>query len=161
MNALYLSTNQPIEQIKIITMGWINNLLANRKEKEQISKLVALAEADQSLDQSDIKILQEEMTFISWNQHHNGSLEKYRNNLPKAAKEKFETVFFLVNFLMDNGALSDSKENLTKKLVQQMELSSEKAAELTGFLKLNIRNGLSKADSYSRLGYLLEPSKYA
>ena len=88
-------------------------------------------------------------------------LEKYRMKLPQEAREKFSVVFYLVNKLMMNGALSDKKEVLIQKMILGLELSREKAIELVSFLKMNIRNGLSEEDSFNRLGYLLERAKYA
>ncbi|MEQ8583192.1 MAG: hypothetical protein RIC30_10345 [Marinoscillum sp.] len=141
-------------------MGWINSLFTNRSEKEHINKLVIIAHSEHIIDQEDILLLRQEIGYISI-ESRMVEVEKIRKNLPKTAKERFNLVFFLVNSLMANGALSDRKENIIAKLLQVLDLSKEKAKELTSFLKLNIRNGLSMEDSFSRLGYLLEPSVYA
>ncbi|WP_421895997.1 hypothetical protein [Marinoscillum sp.] len=141
-------------------MGWINSLFTNRSEKEHINKLVIIAHSEHIIDQEEILLLRQEIGYISM-ESRMVEVEKIRKNLPKTAKERFNLVFFLVNSLMANGALSDRKENIIAKLLQVLDLSKEKAKELTSFLKLNIRNGLSMEDSFSRLGYLLEPSVYA
>ena len=141
-------------------MGWINSLFTNRSEKEHINKLVIIAHSEHIIDQEEILLLRQEIGYISI-ESRMVEVEKIRKNLPKTAKERFNLVFFLVNSLMANGALSDRKENIIAKLLQVLDLSKEKAKELTSFLKLNIRNGLSMEDSFSRLGYLLEPSVYA
>lgn len=88
-------------------------------------------------------------------------VEQYKLKLPQTSKEKFSIVYYLVNSLMANGALSDKKEALIRKLISGLELSREKAMELVSFLKMNIRNGLSEEDSFNRLGYLLDRAKYA
>ena len=141
-------------------MGWINTLFTNRSEKEHINKLVIIAHYEHIIDQEDILLLKQEIGYIS-SEHRMVQVDKIRKTLPKTTRERFNLVFFLVNSLMANGALSDRKESLIAKLLQVLDLSNEKAKELTSFLKLNIRNGLSMEDSFSRLGYLLEPSVYA
>ncbi len=141
-------------------MGWINSLFTNRSEKEHINKLVIIAHYEHIIDQEDILLLKQEIGYISL-ENKMVEVDKIRKNLPKTARERFNLVFFLVNSLMANGALSDRKEGIIAKLLQVLDLSNEKAKELTSFLKLNIRNGLSMEDSFSRLGYLLEPSVYA
>ena len=142
-------------------MGWINSLFTNRSEKEHINKLVIIAHCEHIIDQEDILLLKQEIGYISVEENRIPEVEKIRQNLPKTARERFNLVFFLVNSLMANGALSDKKEGIVAKLLLALNLSTEKAKELTSFLKLNIRNGLSMEDSFSRLGYLLEPSVYA
>ncbi|MFH6982938.1 hypothetical protein [Marinoscillum sp. 108] len=141
-------------------MGWINTLFTNRSEKEHINKLVIIAHYEHIIDQEDILLLKQEIGYISL-ENKMVEVDKIRKNLPKTARERFNLVFFLVNSLMANGALSDRKEGIVARLLQVLDLSKEKAKELTSFLKLNIRNGLSMEDSFSRLGYLLEPSVYA
>ncbi len=141
-------------------MGWINSLFTNRSEKEHINKLVIIARYEHIIDQEDILLLKQEIGYISL-ENKMVEVDKIRKNLPKTARERFNLVFFLVNSLMANGALSDRKEGIVARLLQVLDLSKEKAKELTSFLKLNIRNGLSMEDSFSRLGYLLEPSVYA
>lgn len=141
-------------------MGWINTLFTNRSEKEHINKLVIIAHYEHIIDQEDILLLKQEIGYIS-SEHRMVQVDKIRKTLPKTTRERFNLVFFLVNSLMANGALSDRKEGIIAKLLQVLDLSNEKAKELTSFLKLNIRNGLSMEDSFSRLGYLLEPSVYA
>jgi len=141
-------------------MGWINSLFTNRSEKEHINKLVIIAHYEHIIDQEDILLLKQEIGYISL-ENKMVEVDKIRKNLPKTARERFNLVFFLVNSLMANGALSDRKEGIVARLLQVLDLSKEKAKELTSFLKLNIRNGLSMEDSFSRLGYLLEPSVYA
>lgn len=143
-------------------MGWIQSIFSGNKEKECITNLALLADAQNAFDTEDHKLLAEFMNFTpSTKESVDSLLEKYRSKLPESAKDKFSVVFYLVKKLMTNGALSDKKESLIQKLISGLDISREKGLELVSFLKMNIRNGLTEEDSFSRLGYLLERPKYA
>lgn len=143
-------------------MGLFTKLLGNRKEKDQLNKLVAIAENDNLLDSTDLQILKEDMSYLSTDHPERLiHVDKYRKSLPADSREKFHLVFFLVQSMMINGGLSDKKEMLIGKLLQVMDVSKDKARELTSFLRLNILNGLSVDDSFQRLGYLLDRPKYS
>ncbi|MEQ9307446.1 MAG: hypothetical protein RJQ14_26265 [Marinoscillum sp.] len=142
-------------------MGWIQGLFSGSKEKESVNRLAIIADVQRALDPEEMRILMQEMNYTPTANTTVSDLEKYRVKLPQSAKEKFSVVFYLVETLMQNGALSEKKESLIRKLIVSMELSNEKALELISFLKMNIRNGLSEEDSFTRLGYLLERAKYA
>ncbi len=143
-------------------MGWMQSIFSGGKEKDHVIKLALIAEAQSTFDPEELQILMKEVSFTpSVNSKSASDLEKYRTRLPQDSREKFSVVFYLVNKFMLNGALSDKREALIRKLIIGMDLSREKAMELVSFLKMNIRNGLSEEDSFSRLGYLLERAKYA
>lgn len=141
-------------------MEWINSLFAKRKDKDHISKLVMIAQAEHMIDQTDINLLKEEMSYVSL-QNGVREVEELRKKLPESPEERFSMVYFMVTSLMSHGALSDNKESLITKLLLALNLSRDKAQELVSFIKLNVRNGLSKEDSYSRLGYLLQTPVYS
>ncbi|MBR11505.1 MAG: hypothetical protein CMP48_27990 [Rickettsiales bacterium] len=143
-------------------MGWMQSIFSGGKEKEHVTKLAQIAQAQNAFDPEELQILMREMNYTpAVKTASQPDLEKYRMKLPQEAREKFSVVFYLVNKLMMNGALSDKKEVLIQKMILGLELSREKAIELVSFLKMNIRNGLSEEDSFNRLGYLLERAKYA
>lgn len=142
-------------------MGWIQGLFTGNKGKEQATRLAVIADVLKTIDPEEFRILMQEMNYTPAANTTEKDLEKYRVKLPQTAKEKFSTVYYLVESFMENGALSDKKESLIGKLIIGMEISREKAIELVSFLKMNIRNGLSEEDSFTRLGYLLERPKYA
>ncbi|MEQ8473131.1 MAG: hypothetical protein RIC35_18190 [Marinoscillum sp.] len=142
-------------------MGWIQGLFSGSKEKENVSRLAIIADVQRTIDPEEMRILMQEMNYTPSANTTVSDLDKYRLKLPQTAKEKFSVVFYLVESLMQNGALTDKKESLIRKLIVGLELSHEKAMELISFLKMNIRNGLSEEDSFTRLGYLLERAKYA
>ncbi len=135
-------------------MGWIKDLFTNREEKDQVNKLVIIATAENIIDHSDVLLLKEDMNYITIDSEFSSS-DEIRKSLPKSSKERFALVYFLITTIMANGALSDKKLNIIAHLLSALNLSSEKALELTSFLKLNIRNGLSEEDSFQRLGYLV------
>lgn len=140
----------------------MQTIFSGGKEKDHVIKLAMIAEAQSTFDPEELQILMKEMNFTpSVKAKTSSDLEKYRMRLPQDSREKFSVVYYLVTKFMMNGALSDKREALIRKLIGGMEISREKAMELVSFLKMNIRNGLSEEDSFSRLGYLLERAKYA
>ena len=143
-------------------MGWIQSIFSGNKEKEYVSKLALIGEAHSAFDPEELQILMREMNYTPATKPvSETAVEQYRLKLPQSSQEKFSIVFYLVNALMANGALSEKKEALIRKLISGLDLSREKAMELVSFLKMNIRNGLSEEDSFNRLGYLLDVAKYA
>lgn len=143
-------------------MGWMQSIFSGSKEKEYVTKLALIAEAQNAFGPEDLQILMKDINFTpSIKNVPDSEITKHRLKLPQNSRDKFSIVYYLVNKLMDNGALSDKKESLIQRLILGLELPREKALELVSFLKMNIRNGLSEDDSFSRLGYLLEQAKYA
>lgn len=143
-------------------MNLLEKLLGHRKEKEQLNKLVAIAENANLLNSTDIELLKAEMICnIKDHPERLFDVEKYKKSLPASSKEKFQLIFFIVQSMMINGGLSDKKESVINKLLQTLNISKDKAKELISFLRLNILNGLSINDSFQRLGYLLEQTKYS
>lgn len=143
-------------------MKWITGIFKDRTEKKLISKLLLIAAHEQVIGQDEVHVITQDSNFLSYNQL-TGKEERifqYKRMLPKTAREKFKLVFYLIRSQMKNGALSDEKERILSKLIQVLSLSREKAHELVSFLKSNIRNGLSYEDSFERLGYILEGTKY-
>ncbi|WP_421871354.1 hypothetical protein [Marinoscillum sp.] len=143
-------------------MGWIQSIFSLNKEKEYVTKLALIGEAHNAFDPEELQILMRELNYTpSAKQHSEADVESFKLKLPESSKDRFSIIYYLVSSFMKNGALSEKKESLIRKLISGLELSREKAAELVSFLKMNIRNGLSEEDSFSRLGYLLERAKYA
>jgi|GEM_PF-1563737 len=141
-------------------MNWIKRIVFLGTEKEQLNRLAVIAEAEHLFDEADFEILLHEIGYSPGKSNREELANKYREELPDSPREKFQLSFSLVKRLMSNGGLSDGKEKVAYKLIQAMDLSREKARELVSFIIMNIRNGLSLDDSYDRLGYLLETSKY-
>lgn len=142
-------------------MEWITGLFRDRHEKKQINRMVLIAAHEQMINPQDVELLTSDSAFISYDELiKKERIFHFKKGLPQSAKEKFKLVFFLIRTQMKNGALSNEKENALSRLIQVLNVSREKANELVSFLKSNIRNGLSYEESYERLGYLLEGSKF-
>lgn len=152
-------------------MTWISELfsygkekeLINKRDQQQINRLVMIAALENRIEPSDINLLTEQITFIRYEElpDKKQQILNYKKRLPRTPREKFQLIFYLVTSLMRNGALSEKKEKMLTRIVQVLHLKKEKSKELISFLISNIRNGLTVQDSYLRLGYLLEDRKYA
>ncbi|REE01256.1 hypothetical protein [Marinoscillum furvescens] len=142
-------------------MNWIKNIFTGRKEKETINKMASIAKYEGLFSKTDLSVIEEELPYISFGQADPFQIEKLRTSLPEDTKERFALAHYLIDSLMVSGALAQRREDVAAKILSAMDIPLTKAQELTAFLKLNIRNGLSMEDSFQRLGYLVSQTAYA
>lgn len=142
-------------------MNWIKTIFAGRKEKDTINKLASIAKYEGLFSKTDLSVIEEELPYISFGQADPFQIEKLRESLPHDNKERFALAHYLIESLLVEGSLPQRREEVAAKIISAFDIPHLKAKELTAFLKLNIRNGLSMEDSFQRLGYLVSQTAYA
>lgn len=134
----------------------ILSFLKNLRRKDQMKKLVTLAVSKGLLSEADRAYLEEQAHLKGDKITDNAKLEALIAQLPSDKEERFALAYSMLESQMKRGGISHRMENVLKAVLKALNISSSRSSELVDYLKINIRNGLSKEESYKRLGYLVE-----
>lgn len=126
------------------------------REKEQIETLVSIAVSQGIVSASDQAYLEEQAHIKVKRISDVNRIEELKQELPIEKEQRFQLIYTLLSNRMKRGAISLRLENILKNVLRVFGLSRERSNELVEYLKINIRNGLSKEESYKRLGYLVD-----
>jgi uncharacterized tellurite resistance protein B-like protein len=127
----------------------------SRKGKSYIKQLIQVAMADGRLDNAEMMNLMQTAKKFDFSEEE---ILEIKNNLdsikvahPSGTKETFQLIFDLVWMMMVDGTAYEREVQICENLAMQMGFAPETIADLAGFIKKNIANGVSAEETYQKL----------